>query len=90
MSNYEVRLPDGRAFFESDNPLTAARQWMRAESVAKGSKILVKTSYDRNVMSDALVRNKGRMFIGLRQCGLEAKDKDEAAEIVSKAVESPD
>ena len=90
MSYYEVRLPDGRAFFESDAPLAAARQWVKAESKAHGSIIHCKTALSELMMEDAITCNKGRLLIELGQNGMQAKDKDEAAEIVSKAVRHPD
>lgn len=83
---YKITAPDGRSFFETDNPLSASRFLLRSRRKLDGTRIVCRTEYLRTLLQKTVSLNKGEILSAAVKEGYKEISRDLAAEIVSSAI----
>ena len=83
---YVIMMRDGRALFETDNPLTAGRLLVKSRTKMSGTKIKCATKQSERILRDAISLNKGQLFGYFNREGLYVSDTESAASEIGEAI----
>lgn len=83
---YEIRLATGKHFNETDNPLTACCQWVKAQSKTEARIVVSGSFYAAVTLFKTIALDKGYILIQCKKYGLKMSGEDELVCAIMQAV----